>query len=59
MKALRGGVVADEITGALITWDSLQQLFSVQGGVPTAASPDGRVRAVLSPPPSAAASAPR
>jgi len=59
VRRLRGGVVADEITGALITWDSLQQLFSVQGGVPTASSTDGRVRAVLSPPPAAAASTPR
>lgn len=54
VRRLRGGTVADEITGALITWDNRQQLFSVQGGAPTAASPDGRVRAVLSPPPAAA-----
>ena len=57
VRRLRGGTVADEIVGALITWDNRQQVFSVQGGAPTAASPDGRVRAVLSPP--AAASLPR
>ena len=54
VRRLRGGSVADEITGALITWDNRQQLFCVQGGAPTAASPDGRVRAVLSPPPASA-----
>lgn len=58
VRRLRGDTVADEITGNLITWDNLAQLFSVAGGAPTAANPDGRVRAVLSPPPEIAASAP-
>lgn len=62
VRRLRGGTVADEITGSLITWDNTAELFSVQGGAPTAANPGGRVRAVLSPraePAASAASAPR
>ena len=49
VRRLRGSTVADEITGSLITWDNTAELFSVQGGTPTAANPGGRVRAVLSP----------
>lgn len=49
VRRLRGGVVADEITGALITWDANAEVFSVQGGDATPANPSGRVRAVLSP----------
>ena len=49
VRRLRGGVVADEITGALITWDDRSELFSVQGSAPGASAPTGRVRAVLTP----------
>lgn len=59
VRRLRGGVVADEITGALITWNHSVEQFSVQGGAPTAANPSGRVRAVLSPRPAASAPEPR
>jgi lipopolysaccharide export system protein LptA len=55
VRRLRDGVVADEITGALITWDDSAELFSVQGSAPGAAASGGRVRAVLTP---RAASAP-
>ncbi|HEX3138906.1 MAG TPA: lipopolysaccharide transport periplasmic protein LptA, partial [Rhizobacter sp.] len=51
VKRLRGTVVADEVTGALITYDNTAELFTVAGG-PTAATPanpTGRVRAVLTP----------
>jgi lipopolysaccharide export system protein LptA len=61
VRRLRGGVVADEITGAVIVWDNLAEVFRVEGGAPTAANPTGRVRVVLSPraeAASAAASAP-
>lgn len=66
VRRLRGGVVADEITGRVITWNAASEVFSVEGGSPTAANPGGRVRAVLSPradgapaaAPPAAASAP-
>lgn len=49
VRRLRGGVVADEITGALIVWDAAAEVFSVQGGAQSATNPGGRVRAVLSP----------
>ncbi|MCU0967931.1 MAG: lipopolysaccharide transport periplasmic protein LptA [Rubrivivax sp.] len=58
VRRLRGDTVADEITGALITWDNLRQVFSVQGGAPGEGSADGRVRAVLSPSPEPPAPAP-
>ena len=47
VRRLRDGLVADEITGAVITWDDSAELFSVQGSAP-GASPGagGRVRAV-------------
>jgi lipopolysaccharide export system protein LptA len=56
VRRLRDGAVADEITGAEIRWDDSAELFSVVGGEPATG---GRVRAVLTPRPEAAASAPR
>jgi lipopolysaccharide export system protein LptA len=56
VRRLRGGEVADEITGGSITWDNKGDLFSVSGGAASPANPGGRVRAVLAP--RAAASAP-
>jgi lipopolysaccharide export system protein LptA len=50
VRRLRGGLVADEINGALITWDNTSELFSVKGGAPSPDNPTGRVRAVFSPP---------
>jgi lipopolysaccharide export system protein LptA len=59
VRRLRGGVQADEIQGQQITWDSLAESFSVQGGVATPGNPGGRVRAVIVPrQPAEAASAP-
>jgi lipopolysaccharide export system protein LptA len=50
VRRLRGAVVADEITGNLVTYDSLAEVFSVSGGGPaTPSNPGGRVRAVLTP----------
>jgi lipopolysaccharide export system protein LptA len=49
VRRLRGGAVADEITGATIVWDNLAEVFRVEGGAPTAANPSGRVRVILSP----------
>lgn len=49
VRRLRGSAVADEISGALIVWDSNAELFNVQGGASTAANPGGRVRAVIAP----------
>ena len=54
VRRLRGGVPADEITGALITYDSGNETFSVQGA-PTAtagaasAAGNGRIKVVLAP----------
>lgn len=56
MRRLRGSTPADEVTGQLITYDNVAQLFSVDGG---SAAGGGRIRAVLTPPPRTdAASAP-
>ena len=49
VRRLRGGVVADEITGSLITWDNTNELFNVTGGAASPANPSGRVRAVFAP----------
>jgi lipopolysaccharide export system protein LptA len=59
VRRLRAGVVADEITGSLITWDNTNELFKVTGGEPTPSNPTGRVRAVFAPRENAAASAPQ
>ena len=59
VRRLRAGVVADEITGALITWDNTNELFKVTGGAPSSANPTGRVRAVFAPREEEAASAPK
>jgi len=58
VRRLRAGVLADEITGALIVWDASAEVFSVQGGNASATNPTGRVRAVLSPRVEPGASAP-
>lgn len=56
VRRLRGGTVADEITGRNILWDNTSEVFKVEGGATSAANPTGRVRAVLSPRPETAAS---
>jgi lipopolysaccharide export system protein LptA len=51
VRRLRGTVVADEVSGAVITYDNTAELFTVSGGAAAATptNPSGRVRAVLSP----------
>jgi lipopolysaccharide export system protein LptA len=50
VRRLRGATVADEITGNLVTYDGVSEVFSVSGGsAPTPANPGGRVRATLTP----------
>ena len=49
VRRLQGGAQADEITGALIVWNSVSETFSVSGGAPSASNPGGRVRAVITP----------
>jgi lipopolysaccharide export system protein LptA len=61
VRRLRGGKVADEITGNLITYNDSTEVFSVSGGTHAPGHPGGRVRAVLTPretAPAAAASQP-
>jgi lipopolysaccharide export system protein LptA len=50
VRRLRGSAVADEISGNLISYDSITEVFSVSGGAAaTPENPGGRVRAVLTP----------
>lgn len=49
VRRLRGATVADEISGDVIVWDNVAEVFSVQGGTRSVTNPSGRVRAVLSP----------
>lgn len=50
VRRLRGAVLADEITGNLVTYDSTTDVLRVSGGgTSSAANPGGRVRAVLTP----------
>ena len=66
LRRLRGATVSDEVTGAVIVYNNLTDVFTVDGQktAPNAAgdgpAPGGRVRAVLSPkePPAGAAKAP-
>ncbi len=57
LRRFRGAAMADEITGALIIYDSLSDTFSVDGsaGKVAGATPAGRVRAMLTPKPEGAA----
>jgi len=53
LRRYRGATVADEITGGLIVYDNLNDLFSVDGNVSKGAATagSGRVRAMLTPKP--------
>ncbi len=58
VRRLRGAGVADEISGNLVSYDSITEVFSVSGGAAsTPANPGGRVRAVLTPREGSAAAA--
>ncbi len=59
IRRYRGTTLADETAGNVITYDNIAEVFSVSGGGAVPGSPDGRVRAVLTPREAAtAASAP-
>ncbi len=58
VKRLRGASPSEEIQGNLIVWDNTAELFTVQGGAATPTNPSGRVRAVLAPRESSAATPP-
>lgn len=51
MRRLRGSAIADETSGAIITYDNSNETFNVDGGAvaATPANPGGRVRATLAP----------
>ena len=49
VRRLRGSTTADEISGNLVTYDSVSEVFNVSGGAVTPSNPGGRVRAVLTP----------
>jgi lipopolysaccharide export system protein LptA len=51
VRRLRGALVADEVTGSVVSYDNITEVFSVSGGTgaATPANPGGRVRAVLTP----------
>jgi lipopolysaccharide export system protein LptA len=50
VRRLRGTSVADEISGNLVSYDNVTEVFSVSGGAAaTPSNPGGRVRAVLTP----------
>lgn len=59
VRRTRGSAVADEVTGAVIVYDSRTEVFALEGGN-ASPNPNGRVRMVLMPraQPDAAASAP-
>jgi lipopolysaccharide export system protein LptA len=58
VRRLRGTLVADEISGNLVSYDSISEVFSVSGGAAaTPSNPGGRVRAVLTPREGSAAAA--
>lgn len=56
LRRLRGAVLADEISGALIVYENLTDKFSVDGN-PSPAPGTGRVRAILTPKPEAGSAA--
>ena len=58
IRRYRGSTLADETAGNVITYDNIAEVFSVSGGGGVPGSPDGRVRAVLTPREAGAASAP-
>lgn len=50
VRRLRGAEVADEISGQVVSYDSVNEVFNVSGGArASATNPGGRVRAVLTP----------
>jgi lipopolysaccharide export system protein LptA len=61
LRRLRGATLADEITGSVIVYENLTDLFKVDGGAkangPTGALGAGRVRVMLTPKPDASAPA--
>lgn len=58
LRRYRGTTLADEVTGAVIVYENATDKFTVDGTPKVGAGPAGRVRAMLTPKPEAAVSAP-
>lgn len=59
MRRLRGATLADEVTGSIIQYNNGTDVFTVDGGpARSGSSSRGRVRAMLTPKPEAAGTAP-
>lgn len=63
LRRLRGATLADEVTGNVVQYNNLTDIFTVDGGPgqtgsSAAGAPRGRVRAMLTPKPDTALSAP-
>lgn len=58
LRRYRGATLNDELTGGVILYDNTTEVFSIDGGVAQGSpgAPGGRVRAMLTPKPDAAAS---
>jgi lipopolysaccharide export system protein LptA len=55
LRRFRSTVLSDEMAGSLITYDNVTEVFTVDGAPASPTAAGGRVRAVLSPRPSASA----
>lgn len=51
LRRLKKGQLADEVTGAVITWQNGTEVFKVEGSSPstTPSGSPGRVRAIIAP----------
>lgn len=60
LRRYRGAVLNDEMSGGVILYDNMTDVFTIDGGVAggTTGAPGGRVRAMLTPKPDASATAP-
>lgn len=58
MRRLRGATLADEVTGSIIQYNNSTDVFTVDGGPVRSGGGRGRVRAMLTPKPEAAGTAP-
>lgn len=58
MRRLVGSTLADEVTGNVIVYNNVTEVFTVDAAKPGSSNPSGRVRAMLSPQPSASSPQP-
>jgi lipopolysaccharide export system protein LptA len=58
MRRYVGSTMNDEVTGNIIVYNNVNEVFTVDAAKPGSTGPGGRVRAMLSPAPSASAAPP-